>query len=264
MKGQIHALTSQIHALTINNDKTAQEMKHMYERSVDKLKEDYHTQLAAQMQDMSSRYDAALHEQEASLQASYSASYSAPYSAIQQSSDSNPTASQSVLEHTKKILDEMKQTYEQKDISSQVKYETLHAEHMTAQAKIATHEHATQSMINQMSALQDKVNTLSKTKVWERGHVPFAKHTPQSSRSSSSDESNDSKPTIQGSIEGLTTDETGKTVKFKESDHLRLASLPTVTGYRKWKLNMKKKVASASGRPDPAFIWLNMFETAKT
>ncbi len=27
---------------------------------------------------------------------------------------------------------------------------------------------------------------------------------------------------------------------------------------------MKKKVASASGRPDPAFIWLNMFETAKT
>ena len=52
--------------------------------------------------------------------------------------------------------------------------------------------------------------------------------------------------------------------KNREADSLVLAKLPQIAGYKNWKLVMKKKVASASGKPDLCFAWLIAFETAAT
>ena len=58
--------------------KKCQELKRLYDNSLRQLQEDQRTQLTAQLQNMSSRYDAALLEQEATMQAAHAAHHEPP------------------------------------------------------------------------------------------------------------------------------------------------------------------------------------------
>ena len=56
----------------------------------------------------------------------------------------------------------------------------------------------------------------------------------------------------------------GTVKKWKEADEIDIPNMPSVTGYRKWKLNMIKKVVGASGRPDEAILWVGKVAFAKS
>ena len=50
--------------------------------------------------------------------------------------------------------------------------------------------------------------------------------------------------------------------KLKEAESCKFEAFPKVTQFRSWKMSFKKEVASASGRPDEAFIWITEIEEA--
>ena len=48
------------------------------------------------------------------------------------------------------------------------------------------------------------------------------------------------------------------------SQECKIEAFPTSVRFRTWKMNFKKKIASISGNPDEAFLWINEIEEADT
>ena len=49
-----------------------------------------------------------------------------------------------------------------------------------------------------------------------------------------------------------------------EAEYIKFSSLPQVPQWRTWKMDAMKIVASTSGRPERAIIWISQFETSKS
>ncbi len=94
-----------MHAMGIDADKKCQELKRLYDNSLQQLQDDQRNQLTAQLQSMSSRYDAALLEQEATMQAAHAAHHGHPLLLDDETAPQGTTVSTFILQQKEQFYE---------------------------------------------------------------------------------------------------------------------------------------------------------------